>query len=466
LEFFAWGLLAIPTLDVLTDTFHNETFLLNGIVQGLKGLLSFLFAPIIGAFSDVKGRKPFLLLTVAVTCMPIPLLTIQPWWFFSLLALSGTCAVTFTIVFAYVSDITEKEERNSAYGLVSAMFAASLVLSPAVGVYLSKLIGIDGVVLIATFIAFLDIMFILVWTPESRHFSKVDNDSETDNLFEDQSTPVLNTEEVLMVAKQQISWDQVDPFKALRSISHDRTLWMISLAVFLSYLPESGQYTNFPVYLDKVLSFEDTEIAMYIAWVGILAVVVQALILPFLTEFIGQRHTILFGLACQGFELVVFTFATEHFWIWITGFPLSLSSLVFPAMSTWCSLICDQEKQGVIQGIITGIRGLCQGLGPAIYGLLFHLFRVPLDDVNGSSPQNEPIIATEVMPGPPFIFAAIFVMCSILVVMVINSPIERGNYTLASSESSSNIKIEPLNRILSDRDMSHQRYKVQDVTIT
>ena len=74
LEFFAWGLLAIPTLSVLTDTFHNETFLLNGIVQGLKGLLSFLFAPIIGAFSDVKGRKPFLLLTVAVTCMPM--------WFF------------------------------------------------------------------------------------------------------------------------------------------------------------------------------------------------------------------------------------------------------------------------------------------------------------------------------------------------------------------------------------------------
>ena len=290
------------------------------------------------------------------------MLTIQPWWFFSLLALSGTCAVTFTIVFAYVSDITEKEERNSAYGLVSAMFAASLVLSPAVGVYLSKLIGIDGVVLIATFIAFLDIMFILIWTPESLHFSKTDDDSERESLFEDQSRTVLKTEEVLLVAKQQISWDQVDPFKALRSISHDRTLWMISLAVFLSYLPESGQYTNFPVYLDKVLSFADTEIAMYIAWVGILAVVSQAIILPFLSEFIGQRHTILLGLACQGFELVVFTFANEHFWIWATGFPLSLSSIVFPAMSTWCSLVCDQEKQGVIQGIITGIRGLCKYL--------------------------------------------------------------------------------------------------------
>ena len=70
------------------------------------------------------------------------------------------------------------------------------------------------------------------------------------------------------------------------------------------------------------------------------------------------------------------------------------------------------------------------------------------------------------MPGPPFIFAAIFVLCSMLVVMVINSPTERVKYTLASSESSSR-KIEPLNRILSDRDLqSHQRYKVQDVTIT
>lgn len=46
----------------------------------LQGLLSFLSAPLIGALSDVWGRKPFLLGTVFFTCFPIPLMRISPWW--------------------------------------------------------------------------------------------------------------------------------------------------------------------------------------------------------------------------------------------------------------------------------------------------------------------------------------------------------------------------------------------------
>ena len=52
--------------------------------------------------------------------------------------MSGVFAVTFSIVFAYVADVTDKDERSTAYGLVSATFAASLVTSPALGAYLGK----------------------------------------------------------------------------------------------------------------------------------------------------------------------------------------------------------------------------------------------------------------------------------------------------------------------------------------
>ena len=41
--------------------------------------------------------------------------------------------MTFSVVFAYVADVTEEADRSAAYGLVSATFAASLVTSPALG---------------------------------------------------------------------------------------------------------------------------------------------------------------------------------------------------------------------------------------------------------------------------------------------------------------------------------------------
>lgn len=35
-----------------------------------------------------------------------------------MMSISGAFAVTFSIVFAYVADITDEENRSSAYGLV------------------------------------------------------------------------------------------------------------------------------------------------------------------------------------------------------------------------------------------------------------------------------------------------------------------------------------------------------------
>ena len=35
-----------------------------------------------------------------------------------MISISGIFAVTFSVVFAYVADITEEEDRSAAYGLV------------------------------------------------------------------------------------------------------------------------------------------------------------------------------------------------------------------------------------------------------------------------------------------------------------------------------------------------------------
>ena len=88
-------------------------------------------------------------------------------WYFALFSISGLFSVTFSVVLAYVADITEKEDRSAAYGLVSATFAASLVTSPALGAWLSEAWSDEAVVMLATAVAALDVLFILVAVPES-----------------------------------------------------------------------------------------------------------------------------------------------------------------------------------------------------------------------------------------------------------------------------------------------------------
>uniref|UniRef100_A0A671T859 Hippocampus abundant transcript 1 protein n=1 Tax=Sinocyclocheilus anshuiensis TaxID=1608454 RepID=A0A671T859_9TELE len=400
LEFFAWGLLTAPTLGALHETFPKHTFLMNGLIQGVKGLLSFLSAPLIGALSDVWGRKSFLLLTVFFTCAPIPLLKISPWWYFAIISVSGVFAVTFSVIFAYVADITQEHERSMAYGMVSATFAASLVTSPAIGAYLSQVYGDSLVVVLASAIAMLDICFILVAVPES---------------LPEKMRPAS--------WGAPISWEQADPFASLRKVGQDSTVLLICITVFLSYLPEAGQYSSFFLYLQQIMGFSPESVAAFIAVLGLLSIVAQTVVLSLLMRSIGNKNTILLGLGFQILQLAWYGFGSEPWMMWAAGAVAAMSSITFPAVSALISRTADPDQQGVGQGMVTGIRGLCNGLGPALYGFIFYIFHVELDQV----PEKEPDIQhhhdyhqqSAIIPGPPFLFGACSVLLALLVALFI-----------------------------------------------
>ncbi len=95
----------------------------------------------------------------------------------------------------------------------------------------------------------------------------------------------------------------------------------------------------------------------------------------------------------------------------------------------------DADQQGLVQGMITGMRGLCNGLGPAMFGLIFNLFNVNLlevpDDgvyspdhlrpsatvVNSTETQveHDMDLVTQIIPGPPFVFGALLVILALMV---------------------------------------------------
>ncbi|XP_036384504.1 hippocampus abundant transcript 1 protein [Megalops cyprinoides] len=397
LEFFAWGLLTTPMLTVLHETFPQHTFLMNGLIQGVKGLLSFMSAPLIGALSDVWGRKSFLLVTVFFTCVPIPLMRISPWWYFAMISVSGIFSVTFSVIFAYVADVTEEHERSTAYGLVSATFAASLVTSPAIGAYLSTTYGDNMVVLVATIIALIDICFILLAVPES-----------------------LPEKMRLASWGAPISWEQADPFASLRKVGKDSTVLLICITVFLSYLPEAGQYSSFFLYLRQVINFSSTAIAAFIAVVGVLSILAQTAFLSVLMRSIGNKNTVLLGLGFQMLQLAWYGFGSEPWMMWAAGAVAAMSSITFPAVSALVSRSAEADQQGVVQGMITGIRGLCNGLGPALFGFIFFLFNVEIDPVQ--SDKTTPLHPTDessMIPGPPFLFGAFSVLVAFLVALFI-----------------------------------------------
>lgn len=103
-------------------------------------------------------------------------------------------------------------------------------------------------VALATAVAILDVFFILVAVPES--------------LPE-------------KVRVSPISWEQADPFSSLRNVGQDPTILLLCITVFLSYLPEAGQYSCIFVYLKLVMAWSAPMVAVFVGLVGLLAVLTQ-----------------------------------------------------------------------------------------------------------------------------------------------------------------------------------------------
>ncbi|XP_061874630.1 hippocampus abundant transcript-like protein 1 isoform X5 [Colius striatus] len=323
LEFFAWGLLTMPVLTVLHETFSHHTFLMNGLICGLKGFLSFLSAPLIGALSDAWGRKYFLLLTVFFTCAPFPVMRISPWWFFAMISVSGIFSVTYSVILAYVADVTQEHERITAYGL------------------------------------------------------------------------------------------------SLNKVRKDSTVLLICLTVLLSYMPEAGQYSSFFLYLQQIIGFGSASIAAFIAMLGVLSVIAQTVFLRILVRSIGNKNTVLLGLGFQVLQLAWYGFGSQSWMMWAAGAIAAMSSVTFPAISTLVSRNAGSDQQGIVQGIITGVRGLCSGLGPVLYGFIFFLFHMELDELppdqtSGKKAMLDPSDDRTIIPGPPFLVGACIVLLALL----------------------------------------------------
>eukprot|EP00591_Stephanopyxis_turris_P018639 CAMPEP_0195536126 /NCGR_PEP_ID=MMETSP0794_2-20130614/45497_1 /TAXON_ID=515487 /ORGANISM="Stephanopyxis turris, Strain CCMP 815" /LENGTH=756 /DNA_ID=CAMNT_0040669443 /DNA_START=126 /DNA_END=2396 /DNA_ORIENTATION=- len=165
LEFMAISLTRAILPSLILAEFDSNVYIIMGCAECMRGLLAFISCPLFGKISDSTGRRPCLFVTVLGTCAPVCSLAILSvdWsggnfvhWmqenkiyvFVYLLALSGLFSSTFTLTFAYISDVVPKQaERVGAYGLALATFGLSFTIGPMAGGYLARVenVGIDDI---------------------------------------------------------------------------------------------------------------------------------------------------------------------------------------------------------------------------------------------------------------------------------------------------------------------------------
>jgi DHA1 family tetracycline resistance protein-like MFS transporter len=177
--------LILPLLPYYAES-YGATPTVVGLLVASYAAAQLIGAPLLGRLSDRLGRRPVLLLSVAGTFAGFLLLgfadplgrliagLIAPnaanvfiigVLFFSRI-LDGITGGNITVAQAYITDVTDDQNRARGLGMIGAAFGLGFIIGPAAGGALSKW-GYSLPAFVAAAISFINILMILSFLPES-----------------------------------------------------------------------------------------------------------------------------------------------------------------------------------------------------------------------------------------------------------------------------------------------------------
>src|ERR1700686_2119359 len=144
LDVLAMGLI-IPVLPKLILDFlggkMTDAANWNGWFALVFALMQFFFSPLLGVLSDRFGRRPVIMLSNLGLGLDYIVMALAPTigWLFLGRIIAGITTSSIPTAMAYIADVTPKEKRAGAFGLIGVAFGIGFVLGPAVGGLLGEL---------------------------------------------------------------------------------------------------------------------------------------------------------------------------------------------------------------------------------------------------------------------------------------------------------------------------------------
>src|SRR5947209_4521183 len=107
----------------------------NGWFAFVFAIMQFLFSPLLGVLSDKFGRRPIILLSNLGLGLDYIVMALAPTmsWLFIGRIISGFTSSSIPTAMAYIADVTPKEKRAGAFGMIGVAFGVGFVLGPAIG---------------------------------------------------------------------------------------------------------------------------------------------------------------------------------------------------------------------------------------------------------------------------------------------------------------------------------------------
>ncbi|MBD3409460.1 MAG: MFS transporter [Ignavibacteriales bacterium] len=308
-----------------------------GVVLAVYSLAQFFANPIFGKLSDKYGRRPIILLTLAVNALGYAAFAFS-FDFWTLLlsrVVSGVGGGSIGVAQAYIADVTEPSERSRGMGLIGAAFGLGFVFGPIVGGWLATY-GVAVVGMASASFSTAAFLFTLFVLPESR--AGDGSESRLAKLFD------------------------VGAYR--RVVFHSRASTVVHM-MFLETFAFANIYGTLALLADQKYLMDEFEIGTLYAVVGVVSAFTQGWLVGKASARIGDRWTLLIGSLVMTAGLSVTPYSSDKVML-IVVFGVTVFGLGFtvPTLLSLVSRAAPAEAQGETLGVNHSLASLARALGP------------------------------------------------------------------------------------------------------
>jgi MFS transporter, DHA1 family, tetracycline resistance protein len=377
IDITGWGII-IPVIPKLIEQLiHGDISVASkygGWLTFAYAITQFVCAPVLGNLSDKYGRRPVLLFSLFGFGIDYLFLSFAPTieWLFVGRIIAGVTGASFTTATAYIADISTNENRAQNFGMVGAAFGLGFIIGPVIGGLLGQF-GPRVPFYAAAGLCLLNWLYGYFVLPES--------------LSKDHRRP--------------FSWKRANPVGSLLHLRKYPALGGLIIAVILVYIAAHAVQSNWSYFTMYRFNWTAKMVGISLGVVGLLVGAVQGGLIRIVNPILGNKRSIYFGLLLYAVGMLLFTFATQSWMMFVFLVPYCLGGIAGPALQSTISGHVPANEQGELQGALASLMSATSIIGPPLMTNLFYYF----------TQKNAPIH----FPGAPFLLGSILLLASAVV---------------------------------------------------
>ena len=376
LDVIGFGII-IPVLPQLLAEMQqisvNEASTYGGYLLTAFAIFQFIFSPIMGSLSDQYGRRPILLLSLLGFTVDYLILALAPSFAWLLIGriIAGVCGASFTTASAYIADISDETNRAKNFGMLGAAFGLGFIIGPLLGGVFGE-VNVRLPFYVASGLSFLNFLYGYFILPES-----------------------LSLEN-----RRPFDWKRANPVGTLKQLFNYQKIGYLLVVFFILNLAVHAVNTNWAYFNMYRFSWSESTVGLSLALAGLLVAFNQAFLAQKISNRLGSRKGLYFGIGFYALGMICFAFANASWMMFLFIIPYCLGSVCGPLLQSYLVEQVAVNEQGELQGGLTSIQSLTTILGPVLMTSIF--FYTTKDDT--------PFY----FPGSAFFLAAILMALALL----------------------------------------------------